>query len=55
MTRKDRVIAALDHRQPDEVPYHITFTQPAREKMAVWYGDAAFESAIGKFSAECDL
>jgi uroporphyrinogen decarboxylase len=47
MTRRERVIACLEHRQPDRVPYHITFTQPARQKMATWYGDADFEAGLG--------
>jgi uroporphyrinogen decarboxylase len=37
----------MEHRQPDKVPYHITFTQPAREKMKIYYGDPDFESTLG--------
>jgi uroporphyrinogen decarboxylase len=47
MTRKERVIAALDHLQPDVTPYHVTFTEPAREKMRLYYGDPDFESGLG--------
>jgi len=47
MTRRERVTAALSHTQPDKVPYHITFTAPAREAMARWYGDPGFESTLG--------
>jgi uroporphyrinogen decarboxylase len=38
MTRRDRVRMALDHEQPDIVPYHLTFTLPAREKVTAHYG-----------------
>ena len=47
MTNRERVLASLSHRQPDRIPYHINFTEPAREKMAAYYGDPAFESKIG--------
>ncbi len=47
MTRRERVAAALEHRQPDTVPYHIRFTEPAREKMAAWYSDPRFEEKLG--------
>lgn len=47
MNNRERVIAALSHQQPDRVPYCITFTQPARKKMAEYYGDNGFESKLG--------
>ncbi len=47
MTRRDRVEAAIAHRQPDTTPYHISFTVPAREAMARWYGDPGFEASLG--------
>jgi uroporphyrinogen decarboxylase len=47
MTPKERVVAALGHREPDKVPYHITFTEPARAKMRSYYGDPDFESTLG--------
>jgi uroporphyrinogen decarboxylase len=47
MTLRERVFAALEHRQPDATPFHVTFTEPAREKMAAWYGDGDFESKLG--------
>lgn len=34
MTNRERVIASLEHRQPDKTPYCIGFTQKARAKMA---------------------
>jgi uroporphyrinogen decarboxylase len=47
MPARERVIASLEHRQPDRTPYHITFTEPAREKMKSFYGDPDFESSLG--------
>jgi uroporphyrinogen decarboxylase len=47
MTPRERVLAALDHRQPDAVPYHVTFTAPARDALARHYGDPDFEMGLG--------
>jgi uroporphyrinogen decarboxylase len=47
MTPRQRVIDSLEHRQPDKTPYHITFTAPAHEKMAAFYGDPEFEAKLG--------
>ena len=47
MTNRERVLTSLEHRQPDRIPYHINFTEPAREKMAAWYGDPGFETGLG--------
>jgi uroporphyrinogen decarboxylase len=46
MTPRQRVIASLEHRQPDATPYHVTFTAPARQKMIEYYGDPGFESRL---------
>ena len=46
VTPRERVIAALDHRQPDAVPYHVTFTAPARDALARYYQDPDFESKL---------
>ncbi len=46
MTPRERVIASLEHRQPDVTPYHVTFTAPARRKMIEYYGDPDFESRL---------
>jgi len=40
-------LTALNHQQPDKVPYDIRFTQPAHARMAEYYGDADFESKLG--------
>jgi len=47
VTRRERVIASLEHRQPDKTPWHVTFTEPARQKMAAFFGDASFEEDLG--------
>ncbi|MGD0727451.1 MAG: uroporphyrinogen decarboxylase family protein [Spirochaetia bacterium] len=46
MTPRERVIASLEHRQPDATPYHVTFTAPARRKMIEYYADPEFESRL---------
>lgn len=51
MTRRERVLAAVEHRQPDIVPYHVTFTQPAHAKMAAFTGDPDFAGTIGNHLA----
>ncbi|MBN1936578.1 MAG: hypothetical protein JW934_18090 [Anaerolineae bacterium] len=47
MNNRERVLAALNHRPPDKVPYHIGFTQVAYAKMAAFYGDPGFVSKLG--------
>jgi len=47
MNNRERVLAALEHRQPDKTPYHIGFTQVAHARMAEYYGDPQFEDKLG--------
>jgi uroporphyrinogen decarboxylase len=47
MNNRERVLAALEHRQPDKTPYHIGFTQVAHARMADYYGDPRFEEKLG--------
>ena len=47
MTNRERVLATLNHIQPDVVPYNIDFTQVARARMAEFYGDPDFVSRLG--------
>lgn len=47
MTNRERVIASLNHKQPDKTPYNIGFTVPARRKMTEFYGDPDFDSKLG--------
>lgn len=47
MTRRDRVLQSLRHRDTDIVPYHITFTHEARQRVAAFLGDPEFVQGIG--------
>ena len=47
MTSRERVSAAIEHRQPDRVPYHIDFTQVAHARMVEFTGDPRFASKLG--------
>lgn len=47
MNNRERVLAALSHRQPDRVPYVVTFTQKVHQAMAQYYGDPDFASKLG--------
>ena len=40
MNPRERVLASLDHRQSDKVPWHFDFTEPALAKLADHHGDA---------------
>lgn len=42
MNNKERVIAALSHRQPDRTPYVIGFTQKAAAVMTARYGQEVY-------------
>lgn len=47
MNNRERIIATLNHEQPDRIPYDIGFTIPARKKMAEYLQDDAFETKLG--------
>jgi uroporphyrinogen decarboxylase len=47
MNNRERVLAALQHRQPDRTPFNLGFTQPAHHKMVEFYKDADFEQRLG--------
>jgi uroporphyrinogen decarboxylase len=47
MATRQTVIDSLEHRQPAAIPYNIAFTQPARQKMAKFYSDDAFDEKLG--------
>jgi uroporphyrinogen decarboxylase len=47
MNNRERVLAALNHKQPDKVPYNLNFTKKAHEKMVEFYGDPDFGSRLG--------
>ena len=46
MNNRERVLATLEHRQPDHVPYSIGFTQKMHARMANYLGDPKFASKI---------
>ena len=39
MNPRERVLAALEHRQPDKVPWHCEFTDTALTRLAHYCGD----------------
>ena len=47
ISERGRVLSAVAHRQPDRTPWHVTFTEPARARMAEYYGDPGFEAGLG--------
>ena len=47
MTRKDRVWKALQHHQPDFIPFQVDFTQQEHDRVADFLRDPAFEPKIG--------
>lgn len=47
MNNRERVLACLNHEQPDKVPYSVGFTVPARAAMADYYGDRHFTKHLG--------
>ncbi len=47
MNNRERVLAVLNHEQPDKIPYNIDFTQRAHAKMVEFYGDPDFVSKLG--------
>ena len=53
-TRRERVLAALAHRQPDVTPWQIDLTIDARRQVAAYLGDSDFEAKIGNHLAGCE-
>lgn len=47
MTRRDRVIAALNHKETDIVPYFCEFTEQARENVESYAGESRFDKEWG--------
>jgi uroporphyrinogen decarboxylase len=47
MNNRQRVIASLNHQQPDKIPFEIGFTQNAHQKMVEFYDDPDFDKNIG--------
>lgn len=47
MTRRERLIQALNHMETDILPYQINFTQKEKERVAEYLGDPDFVDNIG--------
>lgn len=47
MTKKERVLKALRHEQPDITPWHISFTIPILEKLKKYYGREDVDEVVG--------
>ena len=52
MTPRQRVWAAVQHRQPDRVPYNLTWTVPAQRKLEQYYETTDLENALGNHLAK---
>jgi uroporphyrinogen decarboxylase len=52
MTSRERILTALDHREPDRAPIHVDFTPEAAEKISRYLRltDATAEAYSGKVS-----
>ena len=42
MNNRERVLATLNHEQPDKIPYNIGFTKKSHAKMVEFYKDPDF-------------
>lgn len=49
MTKKEVVLKTIGHKDPGVVPYHVTFTVKAHERMAEYYHDPDFELNVGNY------
>lgn len=47
MTRRQRVIDALNHKPTDFTPYHLDLTQQALDQLIAYTGDADIEQKLG--------
>jgi len=51
MTRKERVIAAMNHQETDIVPYQMDCLSAAERKLKDWFGDVDLSEKIGNHIA----
>ncbi len=51
MTARQRVLTALEHRQPDMAPYQIDFTAASLQKAIEYYNDPDLMSTLGNHLA----
>lgn len=47
MTNRERIIDAIHHRQTDFIPYSVSFTQQAYDRVANYLGDMEFGKKLG--------
>jgi len=53
-TRRERVLTALAHRQPDVAPWQIDLTIDAHRQVADYLDDPDFEAKVGNHLAGCE-
>jgi len=53
MTKKERVVAALQHKETDIIPFHCDFTSQAAQRFAVYTNTAPVYSAPGSHLKGC--
>ncbi len=46
-TSRERIWQSIRHSQPDRVPYHFSYTKPARDKLENYYGTSNLDSILG--------
>ena len=51
MTRKERVIAAMNHQETDSFPYQMDCLSAAERKLKGWFGDVDLNEVIGNHIA----
>ncbi len=51
MTRKERVIAAMNHQETDIIPYQMDCLSAAERKLKGWFGDVDLNEVIGNHIA----
>ena len=51
LTPRQRVLQAIRHEEPDRVPWHFTFTVPARKKAEAHYGTTKLDELLGNHLA----
>jgi len=47
LTSRERVKMAINHQEPDRVPYYVSFTQVAGSKLEAYYGSQDIDIVIG--------
>jgi len=49
MNKRECVLTALNHQQPEHIPYHVQFTRLMQQRMSEYYREEDFESRLGNF------